>query len=136
MKRFQIKMEIYSSRSIKYFAIFFIILNLKLFNRSDHETNSSFQNNDDNHESDSSENKTIVRNLSKNFRTDFTLDSSGTLPYISGANLILIADFVYDFYIRNVEPVSQMKNGDIVYVKTDNIHIFFKKKEYFRNSDG
>lgn len=123
-------MEIYSRRSLKFIFVFFFIVNLIFFNwpifkaRTDlNSTNSQvlyIQVYDN-------ENKTIVRNLLKNFRTDFTLDSSGTLPYISGANLILIADFVYDFYVQNIQPVSQIKNGDVIYVKTDNIHIFFRK---------
>jgi hypothetical protein len=60
----------------------------------------------------------------KNFRPDFTLDTSGTLPFISGANLVLFADHVYDIHVRKIEEV---KSGDVVYVKTDVIDEFFIK---------
>jgi hypothetical protein len=58
----------------------------------------------------------------KNFRADYTLDTSGTLPFISGADLILYADHVYDNRIKNVHSV---KHGQVVYVKTDFIDEFF-----------
>jgi hypothetical protein len=58
----------------------------------------------------------------KNFRPDYTLDTSGTLPYVSGANLVLFADHVYDFHVKNIHSV---RDGDVVYVKTDVIDDFF-----------
>jgi len=61
----------------------------------------------------------------KNYRPDIAVDSNGTWPYISGPNFILISDYVYDFKVNNIEPVERIKNGEIVYVKTDFIGQFF-----------
>jgi hypothetical protein len=68
----------------------------------------------------------IVRNLNNNFRNDFAFDSNGTWPYVSGANLVFIADFVYDFRVKNAKQVDQIRNGDIIYVKIDLIGSFFQ----------
>jgi hypothetical protein len=59
------------------------------------------------------------------FRPDITLDASGTLPYYSGANIVLFADHVYDFHVRRI--LNGVRNGDVVYVKTDLITEFFNK---------
>jgi hypothetical protein len=45
---------------------------------------------------------------------------------VSGANLVFIADFVYDFRVKNAKQVDQIRNGDIIYVKIDLIGSFFQ----------
>lgn len=66
-----------------------------------------------------------VNNLTKfdprNFRADFTLDNTGTLPYVSGANFILYAHHVFD---NRAKVLNIFQNNDIVYVKTDLIDEF------------
>jgi hypothetical protein len=59
----------------------------------------------------------------RNFRPDYTLDTSGTRPFISGANLVLFADHVYDQKSKMV--ASQVKNSHVIFVKTDFISDFF-----------
>jgi hypothetical protein len=67
-------------------------------------------------------------NLSKNFRTDFTVDTTATLPYVSGSTLILYSDYIYDDHVKNVEQsIEQMKPGDVILVKIDLIDEFFTK---------
>ena len=70
-------------------------------------------------------NQTIVRDLSVYVRSHFVVDSSGTWPYLSGANFILISDFVYEHKLRNVEPVRQMQNGDVIFLHPDYYSTFF-----------
>lgn len=62
----------------------------------------------------------------RNFRPDFTIDPTGTLPYVSGANFLLFSDFVFDYHVANVVP-SEVKDGDVIFVKTDLIDQFFVK---------
>ncbi len=59
------------------------------------------------------------------YRPDLAVDSTGTLPYISGSNLVFISNFVYDFKVKNVKQVEN--NGDIIFVCTDLIDKFFKQ---------
>jgi hypothetical protein len=61
----------------------------------------------------------------RNYRSDFTLDPGGTLPYVSGANLMLFADFVHDRIVRNV-IIDELKDGDVIYVKGDFVLNFFR----------
>ena len=69
-----------------------------------------------------------VIDLSKNFRTDFTLDNTATLPYVSGSTLLLYSDYIYDDHVRNVEPsINKMHPGDVILVKIDLIDDFFTK---------
>ena len=71
-------------------------------------------------------NKTVVRNLTNYFRRYFTIDVSGTLPYVSGSNLLLISDFVFDDHVRNVLPTRRrMRNGDIIFLQTYHLEPFF-----------
>ena len=69
-----------------------------------------------------------IINLSKNFRTDFTVDTTATLPYVSGSTLILYSDYIYDDHVKNVDQsIEQMKPGDVILVKIDLIDEFFTK---------
>ncbi len=61
------------------------------------------------------------------FRPDLMFDSKGTHPFISGANLVLFADFVYDNKDKSAKKVNRIKDGHVVFVKTDFINIFFKR---------
>ena len=71
-------------------------------------------------------NQKVVRNLSNYFRRYFTMDSTGTLPYVSGSNLLLISDFVFDDHVRNVLPLrGRMRNGDIIFLQTYHLEPFF-----------
>ena len=68
----------------------------------------------------------LVQFSHKNFRPDYTLDSNGTLPFVSGANFVLYADYVYDNHVNNI--VNSTKYGDVLYVYTDFIEKFFKNE--------
>lgn len=57
------------------------------------------------------------------YRLDLAVDSTGTLPFISGSNLVFIADYVYDNKITT--KTDELKNGDIIFVKIDYIDYFF-----------
>lgn len=62
----------------------------------------------------------------KNFRPDLGVDSEVMWPYISGYNFLLIADYICDFVVNNIEQnVDRIKDGDIIYVKTDFEKHFF-----------
>ena len=61
----------------------------------------------------------------KNYRPDFTIDLGSTLPYVSGANFILFADYVFDFHVKNIQ-INRLKDGDVIYVKADYIGRFFR----------
>lgn len=64
---------------------------------------------------------------SKNFRLDLTTDVTGTLPYFSGANLVLFADYVFDHKVKNVaRAIEKMRDGDTIYVKGDYTNMFFR----------
>jgi hypothetical protein len=60
----------------------------------------------------------------RNKNSAFTRDLSGTLPFIGAACCVLMCDHVYDFFVQRINP-AKMKNGDLVYVKTDLISDFF-----------
>jgi len=62
---------------------------------------------------------------SHSYRHDLARDSTGTLPFISGSNLVFISDYVYDRKVQNIEPVNQLKNGDILFVDIDYTNEFF-----------
>lgn len=67
------------------------------------------------------------RDLYKNFRRDFSIDATCTLPYVSRSCYNLIADYIYDKKVKNVEPVSKIKNGDIILVSTNMCDEFFRE---------
>ena len=65
------------------------------------------------------------RKMSKNFRRDFSVDDTCTLPYVSRSCYNLVAEFIYDDFVKNVEPVSQLKSGDVIMVSTNLCQEFF-----------
>ena len=64
-------------------------------------------------------------NLSKNFRRDFSVDDTCTLPYVSRSCYNLVADYIYDDRVKNIEPVRQLKSGDVIMVSTNLCEEFF-----------
>ena len=67
------------------------------------------------------------RDLYKNFRRDFSIDATCTLPYVSRSCYNLISDYIYDDKVKNVEPVSKLKSGDVIMVSTNQCEEFFRK---------
>jgi hypothetical protein len=67
------------------------------------------------------------RNLNRNFRPDFSIDSTCTLPYVSRSCVNLISDYIFDHRVKNVEPVSKLKSGDVIMVGTNLLNEFFHK---------
>jgi hypothetical protein len=61
----------------------------------------------------------------RHFRPGIAWDTSGTLPYVSSANFLLMADFVLDEAVQTIEP-SQVRNGDLIFVKSELAMRFFK----------
>lgn len=70
---------------------------------------------------------TFYRDFRKNFRLDFTLDTSCTLPYLSASCLMLLSDFIYDDVVKNVEPLERLKDGDVIFIRTLLINEFFER---------
>jgi hypothetical protein len=68
----------------------------------------------------------IIRNLSRNYIRDYSVDATCTLPYVSRSCFNLIADYIYDDKVKNVEPVSQLKSGDVIMVSTNLCQHFFQ----------
>jgi hypothetical protein len=68
----------------------------------------------------------LERDLSKNLRRDISIDATCTLPYVSRSCYALVADFVYDNKVKNIEPVSQLRDGDIIWLSTAFIEEFFE----------
>ncbi len=55
------------------------------------------------------------------------LDMTNTCPYVSSGCLYFHSKYFYVEHFKNIELVSQLKNGDIVFVKTNLLDEFFKK---------
>jgi hypothetical protein len=53
------------------------------------------------------------------------VDATATLPFVSGANFMLYADYIHDKITRNVN-LHQIKDGDVIYVKGDFVINFFR----------
>ena len=60
-----------------------------------------------------------------NSRYDLAIDSTSTYPFVSGSNFVFISDYVYDFRVKNIEPIDKLKDGDILFVNTEFIDDFF-----------
>jgi len=74
----------------------------------------------------SSLSKIEIKNFKRfNSRYDLAIDSTSTYPFVSGSNFVFISDYVYDFRVKNIEPIDKLKDGDILFVNTEFIDDFF-----------
>lgn len=67
-------------------------------------------------------------------RAKLTYHETDILPYLDGNGLIQYSDYFYDDYGGNLEPFENIADGSTIFVKSDFIRAFFKKKFHRLNA--
>lgn len=66
-------------------------------------------------------------------RANQSFSASSSAPFVTGNDFLLLADYVLDDHINNLKPISKIKNGDVIFLKTEFARKFFKF--YFNQID-
>ena len=78
----------------------------------------------------------------RNFGKHFTVDATGTLPWVSGSNFLLLSDLVYDkpnkderemnYFIDTVKTsIDTMKNGQVIFIRGLWLNVDFFFENYY-----
>ena len=70
--------------------------------------------------------RTLKYNISKINSTAFSFNAESSTPFITGNGFVILSDYILDDYINNLEPIEKIKNGDVIFVKTEFARKFFK----------